>query len=162
MRQTIPLLLFALAGTAGATAQIPDTLVVDGEPQALNTRPLDAWLAKDRARTDALRETWDIGMCSAAWSGFRATWELRDDRLWLLEVEPNPCDGDDERTIPLSAFGGRDGEPLAADWVDTELVLPQGELVEYVHMGFESRYERYVVYVIEGGRVVSREERASR
>lgn len=143
------------AGAAGATAQIPDRITYEGQAQALYAQPIHALL---EARPDLRRRVERrIGpRCSASWSGLRAEWLVEHDRLYLVGLEANPCEREPDR-IPLRKLGARRGEArLFADWFSGELRLPQGAEREYVHMGFESVYERDLFLTIEQGRVVGR------
>ena len=150
-------LALTLTAPAFGTAQIPDALTVDGETVALYAQPLFPLL---EARPD-LKKKVDryIGpRCSASWSGLRASWEIRDEQLFLVRLEANPCS--DPENVPLRKLGAaRGADRLFADWYSGQLRVPQGKEIEYVHMGFESRYERDLLITIEKGRVVHREVR---
>ena len=148
-----------LPGRAAATAQEPDVLLLDGKREALHTNPLAAWLEQ---HPQALPRS-EV-MSSANWRGYVATWEVAGDRLLLRKVEvatigPDDADGD-------PTYVGKDVAPqmfaqspeIVATWYSGALVIPQGELVNYVHMGYGSDYERYVVLSIKAGRVVDRRE----
>jgi hypothetical protein len=80
---------------------------------------------------------------TACWRGYVGTWEIRDKRLYLVELRGR---------LVLDGDG-----PLFADWVDQMLVVPQGRLVQYVHMGFESQYESELWIKIVGGIETERE-----
>jgi hypothetical protein len=41
-----------------------------------------------------------------------------------------------------------------AEWFSGELRIPEGDLVEYDHMGYASRYERNLLISVENGVVV--------
>lgn len=56
-------------------------------------------------------------------------------------------------------FGRKRGaSAVFAEWFTGVLRVPQGRQVEYVHAGFASRYEGYLLLQIERGRVVRRWE----
>ncbi len=96
-------------------------------------------------------------MCSASWLGFTAHWEIKENHLYLVSLRANPCsDRPDE--IPLQTFFPGASGPIAASWFTGRLVIPRGKQVEYVHMGYMSRYERYIIVEINAGRITSREE----
>ena len=172
MHRTIAtLLLLSLLAfaprAADATAQEPDLLLMDGEPVSLNTNPLSPWL---QSHPKALPEPGVIS--SSRWRGYVASWEIRDEQLWLTRVEmelpdrdsdPDPnCGGEpvcfdaSTQDVLPQLFPGR--SELVAEWYSGALIIPRGELVDYVHMGYGSTYERYLVLVIDDGRVVSRRE----
>jgi hypothetical protein len=157
MRCLLLLLTLVLAAPAFGTAQIPDELTVDGQAVDLYARPILV-LLDQRPDLQKKVDRYKDGGCSASWTGLRASWEIRDDQLFLVRLEANPCS--DPTTIPLRKLGARRGaDRLLADWYSGELRIPQGRELEYVHMGFESRYERDLLLTIEKGRVVRREVR---
>ena len=150
-----------------ATAQFPDRLRIDGTEQNLFAQPISQLFEQDPALEKRLARYKTRG-CTAAWLGFLGTWEIRADRLYLVRLVANPCD-DTPADIPLSRvvrsadssffsrlFAADNHDPVFADWFSGELRVPQGEQIEYIHMGFESRYERYLVIRIERGVVVER------
>ena len=50
-----------------------------------------------------------------------------------------------------------DKTPIFAEWVSGIIRIPQGELLEYVHMGFHSIYEKDFYILLEEGVVVKTE-----
>jgi hypothetical protein len=142
-------------GRAAATAQQADRLVLEGKEEALHTNPLSAWLEQ---HPDALpRSEYSV---TSNWRGYVATWEIAGDRMLLRKVEimARPAGGGDfvEADVMLRMFP--DQPEVVATWYSGALVVPRGELVNYVHMGYGSDYERYVVLSIRAGRVVDRRE----
>lgn len=139
-------------GAAVATAQAPDRIRIGGEDRALHTNPLDGQLA---------RLGWsppeDAVITSANWRGYIANWEVRDEWLVLTDVTirlPGAERGDDARKSILAELFPSAREGVVADWYSGALIVPDGDLVHYVHMGYGSTYERYQVLRIESGRVV--------
>lgn len=135
---------------AAATAQIPDSILVDGKPGALFAEPLNP-LLDDPAVLRRVQPHLRTG-CSANWRGYVAAWEIRDARLWLVEVEEGGC-RDGGRKIPLATFVAGAKSPLEASWFSGVLTIPQGKQVRYVHMGYLSEYESYLVVHVEKGRI---------
>ena len=46
----------------------------------------------------------------------------------------------------IGRFVMMDKTPIFAEWVNGIIRIPQGELLEYVHMGFHSIYEKIFTY----------------
>lgn len=142
-----------------ATAQEPDLLLLDGERVALNTNPLRPYLEAHPKRLPRSEAT-----STANWRGYIATFVIRDDVLIADKVEisvPDPTAGDDEwpyrqEDVSRAVFQGQD--ELMASWYSGTLVIPRGEVVSYVHMGYGSTYERYTLLKIVEGRLVSRRD----
>ena len=154
MLKATKILLFALfltiGGSVSATAQTPDKLLIEGKEYRLNTNPLQPYLAKLGDKAPKFE-----AISSALWRGYVATWELSGGKLYLIKVEvsrPDPASPQDEE-IAVDAlselFPGQ--ARVLADWYSGALIVPKGEIVDYVHMGYASTYERYVVSVVKNG-----------
>jgi hypothetical protein len=159
LRACLALLLLVLSDPAAATAQAPDYVIVDGERIALHTNPLSKWLEQ---HPGAMPEPKFVS--TGNWRGYVATFEVAGDRLWLRHVEvrePGPDDAEGRPTwvktdLLRTLFPG--DAPVAADWYSGALVAPRGKLVEYVHMGYGSQYERYTVLSFRAGVVTARRD----
>ncbi len=100
----------ALCTAAGATAQIADRIVVDGRVAPLYTEPF----GQLRRVAQKLSER-SLAMCTASLRGYRARWELRDDRLYLLALQLDPC-GDQSSNVPLATVFPKGAAAIAATW----------------------------------------------
>lgn len=151
--------LFILIGfplLANATAQQPDLLVYKGDTLRLFANPL--YPVEDTMKTPFFSEEKACGSTDC-WRGYQAVWLLRSDTLYLCAVRN--CQGCHEAlTLNLSAFFGTRcvNGLVKADWVTDRLYAPQGALLRYVHMGYESIYERETEFQIEQGRLVGTRE----
>lgn len=148
--QTLAFLFSLLLGqTAHATAQISDSIRINGTDYALNTNPLsqNPKLAKWKPPADA-------SISSANWRGYLASWEIRDDQLLLTDVTIETYDEASEKRGQRSvATDFVPAAPAPADWYTGALIIPDGEMVEYVHMGYGSTYSHYRIFRINQGRV---------
>jgi hypothetical protein len=77
---------------------------------------------------------------TACWRRYIGTWEIRDGKLYLVDV--------------IGQFQMTTAGPIFADWVTAVLRVPQGELIQYVHMGFASVHEAELHIKIEKGHVI--------
>ncbi len=154
-RLTLLVILIALAGRSYATAQIPDEIRFDGRTEMLFSEPLNAFLAigsnLDKLRP-FLRER-----CSGSWRGYQATWEVRGVDLFLVALVTAPCNSM-PNSVPLERIFPGPTSAVLASWFSGSLVVPIGRQVEYVHKGYESRCEKYLVFQVIGGRIISRNE----
>lgn len=119
------------------TAQIPEILILDGKATAMMICPPlpenHPFLIEDEKAGKRFMST----ACRRAYQG---TWEIKKGCLFLI-----------------GAKGRYSVEsPIFADWFNGTLKIPQGELLEYVHMGFGSTYEKELQLVIVDGRVVEK------
>ncbi len=152
-------LLLLVPGFAAATAQIPDLIVLDGKTNSLFTNPFGAYLRRNQEAIPKLEAVVEGG-CSASWRGYRANWEIKERRLFLAALFSDPC-SQSPKPIPLTTFFPDAQGPVEATWFSGTLVIPQGEMTEYIHMGYQSEYERYLLITVEQGAVVTIEERDS-
>jgi len=138
---------------AGATAQISDQILIDGQTELLFTEPLqDGMRANPKLQKNLMSHISEKNRCSASWRGYAATWEIRSNNLYLVNVQVDPC-SEVKKMIPLvELFPGATG-PVKATWFSGTLTVPQGKQIEYVHMGYGSRYERYLFLDIDKGKV---------
>jgi len=87
-------------------------------------------------------------MNTACWRGYVGEWEILDDHLYLTDLEGMLADGSNanlETVFP--GFPDR----VFAHWYSDTIRIPQGKLLDYVHMGYESVYERDLLLIFEKG-----------
>jgi hypothetical protein len=156
--QSILVLLLALLAPAViATAQAPDSIIIDGKSESLNTNPLRAFL---RDNPNLLPES-DFES-TGNWRGYVATWEVADDSLLLTRIDVDFKDpkasADSHTAITRNVFDKLfpGAERVVATWYSGALIIPRGEIVNYVHMGYGSTYERYTILVVKSGLVTKR------
>ena len=128
------------------TAQIAEKLLYQGERVAMCTNPLSDYFAMGgfNPRFES--------MSTALWRGYVGGWEIVDDRLYLVSLDGTLEDGNDatlETVFP--GFPDR----VFAHWYSGTVRIPQGKQLEYVHMGYASKFERDLFLDIERGVVVS-------
>ncbi len=149
-------ILAALSGDAFATAQIPDEIHFEGRTEMLFSEPLNDYL-KSPENLAKLAPFLPRGRCSGSWRGYRATWEIMGSQLYLAELETDPC-AEKPVQVPLEKLFIFTPRPVHATWFSGQLVVPVGKLVKYIHLGYESRYERYVIFEVTNGQVTKRTE----
>jgi hypothetical protein len=157
--QRLALVLFALAlaGPLGATFQAPDVLEIDGKTYDIHTNPLAPFLAANPGRLPE-PELISTGL----WRGYIATWSVEGKRLLLKDVRVltkayTNRQADESkwyRSVLKQMFG--DDAPQPATWFTGHLIVPTGELVDYVHMGYGSTYSSYLILTVVQGEVRER------
>lgn len=139
------------------TAQFPDTILFAGTRCALMSNPLESLFDQGHPRPPFVSES------TANWRGYVAHWEIEDDRLFLVGLDARVVRGPPRISRAgqdgLSAYSEADlfpasGGRVHASWFSGTLRIPDGDLVKYVHLGYESRYERYVMLDFKGGELV--------
>lgn len=95
-------------------------------------------------------------MSTALWRGYVATFEVRDSQLFVKDIQIEYWDTASKKShdtkwksVLKEVFGEQ--KNIKADWLTGLLVLPYGELVNYVHMGYGSTYEKYFLLEINKG-----------
>lgn len=147
----LAILACAVTTAADATAQIPDEIVIDGRTESLFAEPLQEAFRANRWLQHNLAQRTSKNGCTASWRGYVATWEVRANELYLVSVKVDPCSS--STLVPLAElFSGATG-PIKATWFSGTLTVPQGNQIAYVRMGYESRYERYLLLQVDKGRV---------
>ncbi|WP_430965327.1 hypothetical protein [Spongiimicrobium sp. 2-473A-2-J] len=157
-RAIIILFLVVFFHDLRATPQIPDYLIYEGKMVELFTNPLEQYLEL-KGKTDI-----DRGCNSSACSrGYTAIWELKIGKLFLTEIKRCgiiatagvytglEC-GENEVSEVLKYFENQFGNKVVfADWYTGKLISPQGRIINYVHMGYESTYAKERHFEIEKG-----------
>jgi len=144
---------FFLTVCTFATSQMADKIIYKGQEYSLNTNPLEKFFEK---KPD-LRPKSDI-MSTALWRGYIGTFEIEDNQLFVKDIVVM-----DEDTIKgshksnwKSVFNQvfPDQKAVKVDWLTGLLVIPNGKIVNYVHMGYASTYENYVLLEIDKGDLI--------
>jgi hypothetical protein len=115
------------------TAQVADKLIYEGKQIMLFSNPLSLYLRQNKIQFESPH--------TANWRGYLATWEIKEfdgvERLYLTKLHAHRTYEDIVGVKDL--FPGY--KTVFAHWFTGELRCPQGDLVEYVHMGYGSSYE---------------------
>lgn len=125
------------------TAQIPDSLWMDDEifhvMGELSLGP--TW--HRMPRPDQL-----VAPHTANWRGYVASWAIEDAMLHLRSVSYYDSHGPPRELV-------LDGVESLATWVTLQVRIANGQQVQHVHSGWESRYESEMVVDIVDGNVRS-------
>jgi hypothetical protein len=134
-----------------ATAQFPDRIIYNGKEYALNSNPLEEYFEKNPEK----RPKRGI-MSTALWRGYVATFEILESQLFLKDVEIEVRDSTSGKSyktkwesVMKEVFPNQ--SQIKVEWLTGLLVIPHGKLVNYVHMGYGSTYEKYILLEIENG-----------
>lgn len=147
-------MLALLPSMALATLQIPDEVVMDGETSPLRAEPLRSKVSPV-PREGLVTISSGPGQCTASWRGYKAFWRIHEDMLLLERVVTDPC----SRTptdVDIRLFSTDGGQTVHATWFTGVLLVPRGQPKQHRGGSDESVYERYVVLVLQRGRVLSR------
>jgi len=128
------------------TAQISETIVYQNKVRALMSCPLDALFSLGHMQNPFSHASFGLIR------GYIGHWEIHHDRLYLTGIY-NETDFSTNNLHKL--FEGYD-ERVFAHWYSGTLRMPEGKLLEYLHLGFGSQYERDVVLKVKRGRITGK------
>jgi hypothetical protein len=129
------------------TAQEPDVLIYEGDQKWIFSTPLESYFDKSHPRPEFQMTK------TSNWRGYVATWELVNDQLFLNKLEGFLKGGGAASMQTVFPFATG---PVFAEWVSQTLILPEGKQLKYVHMGFESVYEREIHLTIKRGKLTNK------
>lgn len=132
------------------TAQIAERLVFEGRELALLANPLTDFFEQGGINPGFQSTS------TALWRGYVGTWEIVADRLYLVALK-GVLESGEEANLE-SVFPGYP-DRVFAHWFSGTLRIPQGKQLEYVHMGYGSKYERDLLLKLRHGVVVGQELR---
>jgi hypothetical protein len=134
------------------TAQISEILWFEGEKHAMCAEPLSEYFQLAGESPEFAEVN------TACWRGYIGEWEIRDDRLYLIGLEAYLANG--EEACLETIFPGF-SERAFAHWYSGTIRVPEGKMVDYVHMGYESVYERDVFLDFKKGILVGKTTRTN-
>lgn len=137
------------------TAQIGEVLHYEGKTVRMCDTPLSDYFALGGRRPNPDFDTFG---CTALWRGYVGTWEIVDGRLYLVSLAGEFEDG---TPVSLGAVFPDFPNRVFAHWYSGTIRIPEGKLLQYVHMGFTSRYERDVLLEFRNGILIATEIRTN-
>lgn len=144
----IILFVICAATTAFATPQIPDILVYEGKEYPIQTEFLHEYFTKFPERNPKPKEDG----CSANWRGYRATFEMAQNKIYLRDIGINVCFGPTtsalKKVVP-------DGKPLFIGWVTDLIDSGYGDNQEdpYSLQSLDA-FENYSFFQVENGMIL--------
>jgi hypothetical protein len=143
--------LFVIPSHVSATAQFPDRMTYKDEILPVYSNPLESYFSPAHPRPNDLFPP----ASTACWRGYTATWKIENEHLYLIKVET--CMSQ-PREISLSDIFPDRSAPILADWFSGLVRIPRGKMLHYVHMGYDSTYERELFLTFEKGKLIAQEE----
>jgi hypothetical protein len=155
----LELILFILISTIPVfktfgTAQFPDRLVYKGDTLSIFANPLELLYNEDSPRPKFFDDKEGCNS-TACWRGYQAEWIIIDGQLYLTGIFSCCFDEDKIKADLGKLFGSKfiDGR-VKADWVTANIIAPQGKRLYYVHMGYESLYEKELEFNFNNGQLI--------
>ena len=130
------------------TAQVTEKLRFEGRSLSLCEEPLGEYLGRLEKRPKFEVDS------TALWRGYIGHWEIESNRLYLNWLETFPAEAGGKSTNGIHrVFPGASGL-VFAHWYSGVMRCPEGALLNYVHSGYSSRYERDLYIAVEAGKVL--------
>lgn len=126
------------------TAQAREILIYKGKRYGMATEPLEPYIETNNIQFNP------ESICSACWRGYIGTWSIEDNKLYLIDID---TDNNGKKVGLEYLFPNQ--EKVFAEWFTGELRVPYGELIEYIHLGYESRYAKELFLEISKGVLVN-------
>jgi hypothetical protein len=119
------------------TAQAMERLILNGREVSIATEPLASYLSKLKEKPPLVSPT------TACWRGYYGTWEIKDNKLYLIKFEGYTLNHPDEtelRKVGIHYIFPTQTR-VFAKWYSGEIRIPEGNIIKYVHFGYESIFE---------------------
>jgi hypothetical protein len=133
------------------TAQRPDKIIIKNVEYSLFTNPLEDYWTEEKPRPHT------FSIRTSCWRGYIATWEILNDYLYLIDIKFNTPNGD----IGMDYAFPDNPDKVLADWYTGELRIPLGDLLEYIHGGYDSTYDSDWTIKVEKGKVIGHNYKAN-
>lgn len=122
------------------TAQIGEILIYKEQTFSIVSEPLSDYLETNKIEPFKFFET-------SCWRGYVGYWKISGDKLFITNLK-----GDDERIIDCGlVYLFPNKKEVFAEWFSGDLTINLGELIEYVHAGFCSIYEKDLIITFDKG-----------
>ena len=153
-----------LALTMYATGQDGDIIYVDGKQWILLGKPLYADSVLRNDLMTALPE--ERSVSTANWDGYTAYWSISQGELCLDSIKYDLYDKATKQShaermpsgIMLRMFKKyADGNRIVAAWFDNDIRVASGEMIYYVHDGYERNYEYEQIISIDHGKLTGKQ-----
>lgn len=142
-----------VSGNIFAAAQFGDILIEGKDTFELCSNPLELYFEIKKSRTINGEE---LAMTSnACYRGYRATWELRNDSLFLVKIRKGCSSWGNEEPIYFNLKSEFGSDIVFAKWATGVFYSPRGGILKYVHAGYASIYEEEKYLFLNTGTIDS-------
>jgi hypothetical protein len=127
------------------TAQAREIIYIDGKEEQMAAEPLAQYLS---TKEGSVKFAWPNTAC---WRGYYGTWKLEKNKLFLVSLSAYIEDANKRpKKVGLEYLFPGENEVFAS-WFSGIIKIELGELLEYVHAGYASVYEKDRYLVFEDG-----------
>lgn len=126
-----------------------DIIKINGLQHHLASEPLEPYIKKWKKFK---KINYNL-TCTACRRGYIAEWEILDDKLYLTNISGIKV-FHVEPIVKMSTLFPHSKGNIFATWFTGTLWVPMGKMLQYVHSGYASVYERDLVIAVDKGLVV--------
>ena len=153
-----------LALTMYATGQDGDIIYIDDKQWILLGKPVYADSVLRNDLMAALPE--ERSVSTANWDGYTAYWSISQGELCLDSIKYDLYDKATKQShaermpsdIMFHVFKKyADGNRIVASWLDSDIRVASGEMIYYVHDGYERNYEYEQIISIDHGKLTGKQ-----
>ncbi len=124
------------------TAQRSDIIIIEGQNHRMFCEPLEDYWNETNPKPNFIPVSTDC------WRGYCAIWEILEKKLYFIDIKT------ENLNLRMNKVFPDNNSAVFAEWFSGELRIPQGEMLEYVHKGYGSKYEKDLFLMIENGSVM--------
>lgn len=125
------------------------------ECEVLYYKRKKTWMASEPLN-DYLESREDIEFIpdsTACWRGYYGKWKIAQKKLYLIDLKAYIEGIEGMELVGIDyLFPGQ--VKVFANWFTGEIRIPQGEMIQYIHMGYESIYEGELILNFKEGVVI--------
>ena len=134
-------------------AQLADAILFEGNKLDLYSNPLEEYWLKSKKKRPAFTTSEDCRR------GYIAHWEIRDNQLLLTNVDgiisKRGLFGRKPVNCTMKMLFSKPGQNgVKADWFSGKLRIPKGNMTQYEHSGYNSRFEREMIITVDKGNIL--------
>lgn len=129
------------------TSQIREILYYKGVRTVMASEPLFPYL---KSRKDICFNA----SSTACWRGYLGIWKINDKRLFLIKLKGYI--DKDYKEVKLD-YIFPDKKEVFADWFSGKIRISKGKLLQYVHMGYSSVFEKDLFLKFKDGVLIDEE-----
>ena len=155
MKRLVLLIFVGMFGLAGfATAQFCE-LIYDG---GVRKSMCSLLLELDSIAFEKIKDRLPQGITiTALWRNYIGCWKIKNDSLFLDSVLVSGDSGNYKPILIDDIFAkNKTSSGYFANWVNDSLRVVSGEMIQYVHMGWNSKWENEEFITVENGIVKKR------
>jgi len=159
MKRFINILIALIIPIFGfATGQAGDILIWNGDTLTVFSNPLELRNDIDSLRPKLFGEK-DASINTACWRGYIAEWTIIENEIYLTNIFSCNFFDDGIKSDLETVFGSEyNSGKVKASWINGEILIPKGEVIHYIHDGYESFYETELVLTFKKGILIEQKE----